>query len=147
MHSREYLDHRLAACLQSSFRFDSGYTWGCFCSARSPVHRSTSPKHRDDDCRTALVRSLCYLAFSCTELQKTDPWKSMKIFFTAHDNAARCISYSISVSLSVRHTPLLSVIWLTEIWHRFLLTGVTSLRQESCNIFIGRLCKVPPQRL
>ena len=33
-----------------------------------------------------------------------------------------------------------SVIWLTEIWHRFLLTDSTlSLRQELCNIFIGRL--------
>ena len=33
-------------------------------------------------------------------------------------------------------------------WHRFLLTdSALSLRQESCNIFIGRLCKVPPQWL
>ena len=41
-----------------------------------------------------------------------------------------------------------TVIWLTEVWHRFLLTdSALSLRQESCNIFIGRLCKVPPQRL
>ena len=46
-------------------------------------------------------------------------------------------------------SPIFSVShWLTEIWHRFLLTdGRPSLRQESCNIFIGRLCKVPPQRL